>query len=79
MIFLPRIARALHHPGIAAFLGIVLISIGIYGLASGDIPKLWAILVIVIGSINVMRLIRQPESVTREDAQASSAAANDNA
>jgi hypothetical protein len=73
MIFLPRLARALHHPGVAAFLGIVLVGVGIYGLASGDIPKLWAIIVIVIGSINVMRLIRQPDTASVRDAQGGAA------
>lgn len=60
MILLPRLARALHHPGVAVFLGLVLLGIGSYGLSSGDIPRLWSILIIVVGAINVLRLIRKP-------------------
>jgi hypothetical protein len=62
MVFLPRIARALHHPALAGFLGLVLIGIGIFGLASGDIPKVWTVLLLVIGVINLSRLlVRHPE------------------
>ncbi len=57
MIFLPRLARALHHPGLAALLGLLLIGIGIYGLVSGNIPHLWSILILVVGALNFLRLV----------------------
>ncbi len=62
MIFLPRIARALHHPALAALLGALLLAIGSYGLASGSIPRLWSILIIVVGVLNVLRLVRHPDA-----------------
>jgi hypothetical protein len=62
MVFLPRIARALHHPALAAFLGLVLLGIGSYGLASGEIPRLWSILILVVGALNVLRLVRHPDA-----------------
>jgi hypothetical protein len=57
MIFLPRIARALHHPGLAAALGLLIIGIGLYGIVSGSIPTLWSTIIVVVGVLNVMRLI----------------------
>ena len=57
MIILPRLARSLHHPALAGLLGLVLIGIGIYGLASGHIGKVWSILLLVIGALNLLRLI----------------------
>lgn len=63
MVVLPRLARALHHPGIAALLGLVLIGIGIYGLASGHIPHLWSIVILVVGGLNVFRMVvKQPSA-----------------
>jgi hypothetical protein len=55
VIVLPRLARRLHHPGLAALLGVVLVAICIVGLVSGDIPKVWSILVGVVGVINLSR------------------------
>jgi hypothetical protein len=61
MILLPRLARTLHHPALAVALGLVLVAVAIYGLVSGNIPKLWAILILVVGAINVMRAIPHPD------------------
>jgi hypothetical protein len=41
MVFLPRLARALNAPAIAALLGLVLVAIAIIGLVSDDIRTLW--------------------------------------
>ncbi len=60
MIILPRIAKALHHPALAAFLALVLLAIGIYGLASGQIPKWWCIIIIVVGALNLLGLLGKP-------------------
>lgn len=57
MILLPRLARFFHHPGLAALLGVVLIGTCVGGLASGDIPRVWSILIGVVGAINLLRLI----------------------
>ena len=61
MIILPRIARSLHHPALAVLLGFVLVGIAIYGLVSGNIPKLWAVLILVIGALNVLRAVPHPD------------------
>jgi hypothetical protein len=57
MIILPRLARALNAPAIAALLAVILIAIGIFGLASDDIPRGSAITVLVVGIINLIRAI----------------------
>ena len=61
MILLPRIARSLHHPALAVALGFVLIAVAIFGLVSGDIPKVWSILILVVGGLNVLRAIPHPD------------------
>ena len=53
-MFLPRLARILHHPALATALGAILIVLGAIGLAT-DEPVGWAILMIVAGVINVLR------------------------
>jgi hypothetical protein len=62
MTFLPRIARALHHPALAVALGLVFLVVAIFGLVSGDIPKLWAIFILVVGAINVLRAVPHQEA-----------------
>jgi len=61
MVLLPRVARSLHHPALAVMLGFVLIAIAIFGLASGEIPRLWATLILVVGALNVLRAIPHPD------------------
>jgi hypothetical protein len=60
VFILPRIAKALHHPALAAFLGLVLLAIGIFGLASSKIPRWSSILIIVVGVINMLQIWRNP-------------------
>jgi hypothetical protein len=57
MVILPRIARALNAPGIAAFLGLVLVGVAIIGLITDDIRTLWAIIILSVGVINLIRAI----------------------
>jgi hypothetical protein len=57
MVFLPRLARALNKPGIATVLGLVLVAVAIIGMTSGDIRTLWAIIILVVGAINLLRAI----------------------
>lgn len=61
MVLLPRLARALHHPALAVLLGFLLLGIGAYGLVSGNIPRLWSILILVVGAINVLRAVPRPD------------------
>jgi hypothetical protein len=55
MIVLPRLARALNHPGVAVLLAAILIAIGVIGLVTDDIKHGYAIGIIVIGVLNVLR------------------------
>jgi len=61
MVILPRLARSLHHPALAVMLGFVLVAIAIFGLASGEIPKIWATVILVVGVLNVLRGIPHPD------------------
>jgi hypothetical protein len=61
MIFLPRIARSLHHPALAVVLGMVLVGIAIFGLVGANISKLWAILILVVGALSMMRAVPHPD------------------
>jgi hypothetical protein len=55
VVLLPRLARALNQPAIAALLGVVLVAVSIIGMATGDIRTLWAVIILVVGIINVIR------------------------
>jgi hypothetical protein len=57
MVLLPRLARALNSPGIATVLALILIAVGIVGLATDDIRTPWAIIIIVVGAINLLRAV----------------------
>ena len=57
MVILPRLARALHLPGLAVALGVILVAVGVIGLVASDIAKGFAILIIVVGMINVLRVL----------------------
>jgi hypothetical protein len=62
MVLLPRIARRLNSPAIAAILALVLIAVGIVGIATDDIPTRWAIIVLVVGLINLIRAVPSPQA-----------------
>jgi hypothetical protein len=57
MVILPRVARGLNSPAIAGLLAVILIAVGIFGLASDDIRRAYAITVLVVGIINLIRAI----------------------
>jgi hypothetical protein len=57
MIILPRLARAFNNPAIAAVLGAVLIAVAIIGLATGDVRTAYAVIILVVGAINLLRAI----------------------
>ena len=57
MVLLPRLARALNKPAIATVLGLVLVAVAIISMVTGDISTGWAIIILVVGTINVLRAI----------------------
>jgi isoprenylcysteine carboxyl methyltransferase (ICMT) family protein YpbQ len=57
MVILPRLARRLNSPAIATALAVILIAVGIFGIATDDIRTWWAVLVMVVGVINLIRAI----------------------
>jgi hypothetical protein len=62
MIILPRLARAFNKPAIAALLGVILVAVAIIGLVSGDMRTGLAIIVLAVGTINVIRAIPQRDT-----------------
>lgn len=57
MVLLPRIARALNSPAVATLLAVLLVGVGVLGLVTDDIPTRWAIIVLIVGIINLIRAI----------------------
>jgi hypothetical protein len=55
VVILPRLARALNAPAVAAVLGLILIAIGIVGLVTDDIRAGYAIVILIVGLINLVR------------------------
>ena len=55
MVVLPRLARAFNHPGVGVALAVILIAVGVIGLATDDIKKGYAIAIIVVGALNLLR------------------------
>jgi hypothetical protein len=55
------LTKKINSPWLAAGLGLVLIGLGIYGLANDDMPTIIAILIIVVGVINMCRLLPKPK------------------
>ena len=57
MVLLPRIAKALNSPGIATLLAVLLIGVGIVGIATDDIPARYAVIVLIVGVVNLIRAL----------------------
>jgi hypothetical protein len=55
VVILPRLARALNAPAVAAVLGLILIAVGIFGLATDHIGTGYAIVILIVGLINLIR------------------------
>jgi hypothetical protein len=51
------LSRKINSPWLAAALGLVLIVLGINGLIQANMPTIVAILIIVVGVINMLRLL----------------------
>ncbi|HEY7267241.1 MAG TPA: hypothetical protein VH501_06070 [Solirubrobacterales bacterium] len=65
MVILPRLARRLNSPAIATVLALILIAVGIFGIATDDIGTGYAVVVMIVGAINLIRAVpygrRAPE------------------
>jgi len=59
MVILPRLARALNQPAIALVLALILIVVGVVGIATDDISTRWGIIIITVGVINLIRALPQ--------------------
>jgi hypothetical protein len=70
VVILPRLARRLNQPLVATLLAVVLVVIGVLGLVSDDIKHGYAIGIIVIGVLNLIRA--QPEAEEEEPSSTSS-------
>jgi hypothetical protein len=57
MVILPRLARALNQPAVALVLALILIVVGIVGIATDDIRTRLGIIIITVGAINLIRAI----------------------
>ena len=51
------LSRKIQSPLLAAALGVVLIAVAIYGLTKDQMPTWMGVVVIVVGVMNVMRLL----------------------
>ena len=57
MVILPRLARRLNSPAIATVLAAILIAVGIFGIVTDDIRTGYAVVVMVVGVINLIRAV----------------------
>ena len=57
MVLLPRLARALNSPAIATVLAVLLIGVGTFGLVTNDIPTGYAVIVLIVGIVNLIRAL----------------------
>ena len=55
------LSRKINSPWMAALLGLILIGIASYGLYTDQIATVLAILIIVVGVMNLARLLPQPK------------------
>ena len=55
------LSKKIDSPWLAAVLGLVLIGLGINALVSEDMPTIVAILIMIVGVINVLRLLPHPD------------------
>ena len=55
------LTKKIQSPWLAAALGLLLVGLGCYGLVSDDMQTIIAILIIVVGVLNVCRLLPRPK------------------
>jgi hypothetical protein len=61
VIVLPRLARVLNHPSVGIALAVILIAVGVIGLSTDDIKKGYAIGIIVVGAISLLRALSRDD------------------
>ena len=59
---LPRFARGLNHPVLAVALAVILIVVGVIGLATNDIKNGYGIAIIVVGAIGLLRALSRNDA-----------------
>jgi hypothetical protein len=57
MLLLPRLAQRLNSPAIATLLAVLLIGVAIFGLVTNDIPTGYAVVVLIVGIVNLIRAL----------------------
>ena len=57
MVLLPRLASRLNSPAIATLLAVILIGVGILGIATDAIRTGYAVVVLIVGLINLIRAL----------------------
>jgi len=62
------LSRKINSPRLAALLGLILVGIAIYGLSTSDMPTAIAILIMIVGVINMLRLLPEIKSGDAQEA-----------
>ena len=60
------LTKKINSPKLAALLGLVLIGVAIYGKVNNDMPTAVAVIITVIGVINMLRLLPEPKEAAVE-------------
>ena len=55
------LSKKINSPWLAAALGLILLGMGIYGLVENNMPTVIGIAIIVVGVINMCRLLPRPK------------------
>jgi hypothetical protein len=63
VVILPRLARAFDAPAVAAGMGLILVGVAIFGLVTDDIKAGYALVMLAVGLINLVRTLasRSPD------------------
>ena len=61
------LTKKINSPKLAAFLGLVLICVAIYGKVNNDMPTILAVIIVIIGVINMLRLIPEPREAAADE------------
>ena len=61
------LSKKINSPWLAALLGLVLIGVAIYGLATDEIVTILAIVIIAVGVMNLLRLLPHPDEPVADE------------
>jgi hypothetical protein len=61
------LSKKINSPVLAALLGLVLIGTAIYGLAATDMPTVVAIVIVIVGVMNLLRLLPHSDEQASEE------------